>query len=103
MHLLFLTDRYAPEARAAAYLSKELAESLAAQGYQVTVLTRMPSLYVPGGRASIPRRELLNGVQVVRVGGVAWFGQSLLLRPLDYILTAAALALRALMLERPTL
>lgn len=101
MHLLFLTDRYAPEARAAAYLSQELAESLAAAGHRVTVLARMPSRYVPGGHAAVPRTEILRGVRVIRVGGLAFLGRSLLLRPIDHVLTAAALALRAWMVERP--
>jgi len=100
MHLLFLTDRYAPEARAAAYLSQELAEALVAEGHRVTVVTRMPSRYVPGGLAA-PRAETLRGVRVIRVGGLGFLNRALFLRPLDHILTSAALTLRSWMVERP--
>src|SRR5262249_29659261 len=101
MHLLILTDRYAPEARAAAYLSQELAESLAADGHNVTVLTKMPGRYMPDGQTMARRSEVVGGVQVVRVGGLGFLGRSLALRPLDHLLTALALMLRALLVPRP--
>ncbi len=100
MHLLFLTDRYAPEARAAAYLSQELAEALVADGHEVTVVTRMPSRYVPGG-ITAPKTETLHGVRVIRVGGLGFLNRALFLRPLDHLATSAALTLRSWMVKRP--
>jgi colanic acid biosynthesis glycosyl transferase WcaI len=67
MKLILIADRYAPEARAAAYLFRELAEGLSRRGHEVTVLTRYPTGFVPAGEGGIPMAEVLNGVNVIRV------------------------------------
>jgi len=76
MRILMIVERFHPEARSAAHLFGELATGLVASGHQVSVLTRMPSEYVAPRRrgdreAGIPRRELLQRVEVIRVRGLS--------------------------------
>ncbi len=85
MRVTIVTDRYAPEARAAAYLSRELAEGLAKLGHDVAVIARMPTQFVPDGQGSAPRRlEIVGGVTVRRVSGVTAL-PSIWLRALDQL------------------
>jgi colanic acid biosynthesis glycosyl transferase WcaI len=68
MRIGVITDRYAPEARAAATQMQGLAEGLAGRGHEVTVITRRPSESVPGADfRTLPARERLNGVEVLRL------------------------------------
>ena len=71
MRIALVTDRYLPEARAAAYHSSELAQGWASLGHDVTVINRQPTQYVPGGprSAAVPQRERLGGVDVRRFRG----------------------------------
>ena len=64
MRIGLITDRYLPEARAAAYHTSLLAEGWARKGHQVTVFTRRPSNFVPCGQESEGRPE---DVEVHRV------------------------------------
>lgn len=70
-HVLFVTPYYPPEKAAPAVRLSETAKSLVKRGYQVTVLTTVPNY--PTGivpreyRGTIVRREVIDGVHVVRV------------------------------------
>ncbi len=66
MKLLLVNQHYPPDAGATGKLVAQLAERLAQGGHDVTVLTGRPT-YEESGRASAPRREERNGVQVVRL------------------------------------
>jgi colanic acid biosynthesis glycosyl transferase WcaI len=93
MHVTIVTDRYAPEARAAAYLSRELAEGLARLGHRVVVLTRMPTHFVPDGHTGIPQaRETQNGVSVKRFSGIT-ASSKIWLRALDQLIVTLKLIL----------
>lgn len=70
MRFCIVTDRYAPEARALAVLSRQLAEGLAERGYEVTVVTRMPTNNLPG-QQPLPSSTITNGVRIERVRGVS--------------------------------
>lgn len=101
MKLVLLTDRYAPEARAAAYLFREMAEGLVQRGHDVTVLTRYPTGFVPGdGRQTLPAAEILNGVKVVRVPSLLG-SSSPVLRGLDQVAMSLRIALRLLLARKP--
>ncbi len=96
MKLIVLTDRYAPEARAAAYLCCGLAEGLVQLGHDVTVLTRYPTKFVPGdGRVAVPATEICNGVKVARVASL-FSGSSPLLRGLDQVAVSIGIGIRLL-------
>lgn len=70
-HVLFVTPYYPPEKAAPAVRLSETAKGLVKRGYQVTVLTTVPNY--PTGivpreyRGTIVRREVIDGVHVVRV------------------------------------
>ena len=102
MKLILITDRYAPEARAAAYLFCELAEGLARRGHDVTVLTRYPTRFVPAdGRRPLPATETLNGVKVVRVSSL-FSGSWPVLRGLDQVAISIRIGIRLLLTPKPT-
>ncbi|PWH12786.1 MAG: glycosyltransferase WbuB [Anaerolineae bacterium] len=71
MKITILTQEYAPEEISSAVLSQELAEDLATQGHQVTVVTRAPNYpqgkVFPGYRNSLFQSEFVNHVRVIRV------------------------------------
>ena len=101
MQLVLITDRYAPEARAAAYLFRGLAEGLAQRGHTVTVLTRYPDRFVPkDDRRPLPTAETLNGVEVVRVDGL-FNGSWPPLRALDQAAVSLRIGMRLLRSRRP--
>jgi colanic acid biosynthesis glycosyl transferase WcaI len=70
-HILFVTPYYPPEIAPPAIRISETAQQLVKRGYQVTILTTFPNF--PSGivpaeyRGHIIRREVLNGVRIVRV------------------------------------
>ncbi|MEO8130605.1 MAG: glycosyltransferase family 4 protein, partial [Bryobacteraceae bacterium] len=101
MKLVVLTDRYIPEARAAAYLCRGLAEGLVSRGHEVLVLTRYPTKFVPGdGRTALPKEESIKGVKVVRVASL--FGGSWpVLRGLDQVAVSMRIAMRLLRATNP--
>jgi colanic acid biosynthesis glycosyl transferase WcaI len=89
MRIVLVTDRYWPEARAAAYLSSELAAGLVAKGHHVTVLTRTPTRFVAGvanGTDCARYESEISGVKVRRFRGFA--GDGFVVRVFDHLLIA---------------
>lgn len=103
MRILILTQWYPPEP---ALLLQELAQSLQAYGHEVTVLTGFPNypsgrLY-PGYRLQLYKREMLEGIPVVRVPLYPDHSRSGLRRALNYISFALSAAiLGPWMIQRP--
>lgn len=88
MRVTIVTDRYAPEARAAAYLSRELAEGLARLGHNVAVITRMPTQFVPEAQSNAPQAvEAAAGVTVKRISAVT-ASSGIWLRALDQLVVS---------------
>lgn len=100
MDILIVTDRYAPEARAAAYLSQHLSEELVRRGHRVSVLTKIPTDFVPGSDA-VASRENLNGVYVERLEGIAASQHSIIRRGIDQIYLAAKLCRKIITGPKP--
>lgn len=98
MRLLMISDRYPPETRSAAHLFQDLAEGLAKEGHQVTVLTKMPVEYLPEyvSEGSLPAHECIGDVTVVRVRGLFSSKVPIFLRALDQVYLAIRLLLRVL-------
>ena len=71
MHILIVTNYYPPEIGGSAHLCYELAQSMTAQGHEVTVLTGFPRYNV----TELPRQyrrglwmnEASNGIRVRRI------------------------------------
>ena len=88
MRVTIVTDRYAPEARAAAYLSRELAEGLVKLGHDVEVIARMPTQFVPEAESRAPQAvEIVAGVKVKRVSAGA-SSSKIWLRALDQLVVS---------------
>jgi glycosyltransferase involved in cell wall biosynthesis len=103
MRILIVTQWYPPEP---AVLMQELAQSLQARGHELTVLTGFPnypsgSVY-PGYRVRPWRREVAEGVRVVRVALYPEHSASALKRAANYASFALSCALLApLLVRRP--
>jgi len=102
MNIVIISDRYAPEARAAAYLSELLAQGLVKRGHAVTVVTRTPSDFLPGGTPqSVAKHEIREGVAIFRSGGLPHSSRNLIVRALDQIVVAVQVIFARLRSERP--
>jgi glycosyltransferase involved in cell wall biosynthesis len=103
MKIVLLTQWYLPEP---VKLLSDLAESLQEVGHDVTVLTGFPNypsgeLY-PNYRLKLWRREIINGIDVVRVPLYPYHGKLSLKRVWNYVSFALAAAfLGPLLLRRP--
>ena len=71
MHILLLTDNFPPETNAAAIRSHAHLTEWHKSGHQVTVVTGVPNFpagkVFPGYANKLVQRELMDGLQVVRV------------------------------------
>jgi glycosyltransferase involved in cell wall biosynthesis len=88
MRILIITDSYPPEVRSAAQLMAELSEGLGALGHEVCVATTMPAYNLPPElkAESVPSREIINGVKVVRVTTPAHHRVNYVIRGLNQLL-----------------
>jgi glycosyltransferase involved in cell wall biosynthesis len=80
--LLFVNQHYTPDVAATGQCLADLAEHLVSDGYDVEVLAgRTPQ---GASQASVPAREVLNGVRVRRVSTTAFGRRTHLGRVVDY-------------------
>jgi colanic acid biosynthesis glycosyl transferase WcaI len=105
MHILFLTDNFPPETNAPASRTYEHAKRWVAAGHRVTVVTGAPNF--PSGkvhagyRNAFWKREVLDGIDVVRVWTYITANVGFLRRTLDYISFMVAAILASPFLPRP--
>ncbi|MAT10372.1 MAG: glycosyltransferase WbuB [Rhodopirellula sp.] len=90
MHILFLTDNFAPEVNAPASRTFEHCREWVKKGHKITVLTCAPNF--PKGKvfkgyknSIIPFKETMDGVQVIRVWTYITSNEGFLKRTLDYL------------------
>ncbi len=95
--LLVVNQYYWPGVEATAHLLTELCESLVDE-YEIRVLTG-----VLRGHEQLPRREVRNGVEVVRVSSTAFERANLGLRALNYASYIGSSLLQGLTGPRPDL
>ena len=76
--VVFVNRFYWPDEPATAQLLTDLAEGLAAEGWDVSVIASHP------GRSGVPRCEQRHGVSIHRVRGPRWGKRSLLGRVADF-------------------
>ena len=99
MRVLYLSYRYPPVARAS-NLHRSLAETLVARGHEVTVVTKYPTEYVPEDE-SVPAREVMSGVKVVRVRGLPGVHRVVVMRALEHIVAGLAFVMAIKGIPRP--
>lgn len=104
MKVLLLTVAYPPMVNSAARLFSDLAQGLAREGHQVTVLTSVPDRYLAEQETRPSRRpyqrEWRDGVRVHRVAGLPFARHIPLLRGLEHFVIAYAYLLVGLLLWR---
>src|SRR5437762_870166 len=70
VHIAFLNQYYAPFTASTSHLLTDVASHLASLGHRVTVITGR-SAYLPEERAlDAPKRQRMEGVDVIRIGSV---------------------------------
>lgn len=103
MRILLLTDAFPPEVRSSSHLMYELAEDMQRRGHGVAVVTCAPryNLAPQDRERSWSAREVVNGIEVVRVAAPAIHHVSHWRRGLGQLLLPLAFYRAAQRLERP--
>lgn len=96
--LIFANRFYAPDHSATAQMLTDVAEGLAARGWNVTALTSRLSYDDPA--ASYPPEEIRDGVQVQRIATTRFGRSNLVGRAADYLSFYAASFFRLLKIAR---
>jgi glycosyltransferase involved in cell wall biosynthesis len=88
MHILFLTDNFPPEVNAPASRTFEHCREWVKAGHKVTVITSAPNFpkgeIFPGYKNQWRSREVMDGIEVVRVWTYISANEGFLKRTLDY-------------------
>src|SRR5262245_43576710 len=104
-HIWILTHYFPPEIGAGAIRLGRLAKMLAADGYQVTVLTGMPNypdgVVKPPYRGHLTYNEMWEGVQIRRVWVYVTPSKSARSRLMNQFSLTLSAALRGMFLSRP--
>ncbi|MDF2867738.1 MAG: uncharacterized protein K0S11_1208 [Gammaproteobacteria bacterium] len=89
MHILFITDNFPPELNANATIVYELATYWIKMGYEVTVITCAPNFpegkLFNGYRNKWYQKEIMDGIQVIRVKTFIYPNKGTLLRIIDFL------------------
>ena len=89
MHILFLTDNFAPEVNAPASRSFEHCREWVEAGHQVTVITGAPNfplgIVFPGYRNRLWQTEDLSGIRVIRIWTFIAPNEGFFWRTLDFL------------------
>ncbi len=89
MHILVFTDNFYPERNAPAARCYDHARRWVKAGHEVTVITGAPNAprgeVFAGYRNKLYQREVINGVNVVRVWTFITANEGWFLRSLDYL------------------
>ena len=105
MHVLFLTDNFPPEVNAPASRTFEHCREWVKAGHQVTVITCAPNFpkgqIFPGYRNRLFAREVVEGVEVVRVWTYITANEGFLKRTLDYVSFMLSAVLASFRIPRP--
>jgi glycosyltransferase involved in cell wall biosynthesis len=99
MRILILTDRFTPEISAPSFRLMEHAKVWREAGHDVTVVTCAPNsprgIVFPGYRNRAFQREVLEGVDVIRVWTYMTANEGTLKRTVDYASYLASVAVQA--------
>lgn len=95
--LVILNQYYVPDVASTGHLLHELAGELAAQGWDVSVITSRPSYGPRESWQPAPRKEVLDGVRVHRMWTTRFSKDNLLGRACNYLSFFGQLAMRMLL------
>ena len=89
MKILFLSDNFPPEVNAPASRTYEHCKEWVKQGIDVTVITCFPNfpegkLYL-GYRNKLIQKEVIDGIQVIRIWSYITSNEGFIRRTMDYI------------------
>jgi len=105
MHILFLNDNFPPEGNAPATRTYEHAREWVKLGHAVTVITCAPNfpegVLFPGYKNKWYQREVIDGIDVVRVKTYITVNEGFAKRILDYISFGITGAIAGLFQKRP--
>jgi glycosyltransferase involved in cell wall biosynthesis len=105
VRILFLTENFPPEVNAAATRVHERAVYWAKWGHEVTVLTSAPNFpegkLFPGYANPWRQREIIDGIEVIRVKTYMTANQGVVLRTLDFMSFMASAFAQGLFVKRP--
>jgi glycosyltransferase involved in cell wall biosynthesis len=105
MHILFLTDNFPPEGNAPATRTYEHVREWVGLGHDVTVITCAPNfpegVLFEGYKNKWYQREVMGGIQVVRVKTYITANEGFAKRILDYISFGIAGCIAGLFQKRP--
>jgi glycosyltransferase involved in cell wall biosynthesis len=100
MNVLILTEAFPPEIRSASHLLYELAESLAAKGYKVTVVTRFPKDYINKIDKKYTGKlffyEKMGEIKVIRLNSFSFLRHIPLVRGLSQFILSSLLVIGGL-------
>jgi glycosyltransferase involved in cell wall biosynthesis len=99
MRVVLLNQPFHPDVVSTAQMGKDLADSLVARGHEVHAVASR-SIYGKAG-ASLPRREVIDGIHIHRVGFSLFGRRGLPARAADFALFYALAVARVLTLPRP--
>ena len=89
MKILFITDNFPPEVNAPASRTFEHAREWAKAGHNVTIITCFPNFpagkIYPGYQNQLCRKEVMEGINVIRVWSYITANQGFIKRILDYL------------------
>ncbi len=101
MRILFFTHYFPPEVNAPASRTYELAKRWVRSGHQVTILTGAPNapdgVLYPGYHNRLVQREVMDGIEVVRVWTFLAANKGIALRMMNYLsymISATACSIR---------
>lgn len=104
MRILMISDRYPPEVRSVAHLFQELAEGLAELQHNVTVLTKMPTEFLPDDRREkpqdLPTHATVNGIRIIRIRGLFALRKSIFLRAIGQLYLGLRMLWRSMQLAK---
>jgi glycosyltransferase involved in cell wall biosynthesis len=98
MRVLLINQTFHPDFTATAQHAHDLGKHLVGHGHEVCVITSR-SLYGQKG-AALPKHEVVDGIEVYRVGFSLFGKSSILLRILDFALFYVMATLRAVTLKK---
>lgn len=105
MRILLLTDNYPPETNPSALRCSTHAKRWIARGNQVNVVTSFPNFpsgrIYAGYRQSLFKRQIVDGVEVVRVPTLVFANRGFVLRVLDFLSFMIAGSVGSLFVGRP--
>lgn len=104
MHILFLSDNFPPEVNAPASRTFEHCRVWLREGHRVTVITCAPNFpagrVFPGYRNRLWQREIIDGIEVIRVWSYIAANEGFVRRTLDYLSFMLAAFIAALFVRR---